>query len=156
MKIKLLLCIFIFLAGCTNSYVIKSDIDATIKSAKENGITVIINNDDIKIISESMSKMEKRDIEIAYKQFSGLAQYLEYTSAKKIDSTLKLFKVINDFQNDYGYEKGKYTEYTDSVEQFLLKNEYKVPKKIDSINLNKVIADMKVLADAAKLAMKDK
>jgi hypothetical protein len=135
--------------------VIKSDIDATIKSAKENGITVI-NNNDIKIISESMSKMEKRDIEIAYKQFSGLAQYLEYTSAKKVDSTPKLFKVINDFQNDYGYTKGKYTEYTDSVEQFLLKNEYKVPKKIDSSNLNKVIADMKVLADAAKLAMKDK
>ena len=49
MKIKLLLCIFIFLAGCTNSYVIKSDIDATIKSAKENGITVIINNDEKRI-----------------------------------------------------------------------------------------------------------
>lgn len=137
---KFLLCILIFLAGCV----------------KDNNPVVVRDSVDVQTISQSMSKMEKRDIEIAYKQFSGLAQYLEYTSAKKVDSTLKLFKVINDFQNDYGYEKGKYTEYTDSVEQFLLKNEYKVPKKIDSTNLKKVITDMKVLADAAKLAMKDK
>lgn len=136
---RIYLCILIFLAGCVNTPTVIQSVSPDVQS-----------------ISQSMSKMDKRDIEIVYKQFSGLAQYLEYTSAKKVDSTPKLFKVINDFQNDYGYTKGKYVEYTDSVEKFLLKNEYKLPKKIDSTNLNKVITDMKVLADAAKLAMKDK
>lgn len=140
MTLRITLCILIFLAGCNSQQMVKTSSD----------------NPDIQTISQSMSKMEQKDIEIAYKQFSGLAQYLEYTSAKKVDSTLKLVKIIDDFQSDYGYTRNKYPEYHESVKEFLTKSQTTKPQKIDSSNLNKVIADMKVLADAAKLAMKDK
>lgn len=155
--------------GCEHHFEIKFT-----PKAQSNVIVVKDTINDSDVIFNSMKDVDEATCILAYKQFNGLADYLQAT--KKIDSVLKLMKVIEDFQKDYGYTREKYVAYTDAVEAFLKKGGYGYPMKIvdspDSSHVividnkgttvpgeiarDKVISDMRVLANAAKLAIEQK
>lgn len=116
---------------------------------------------DVQVITDSMKSVSKDDAKLMYMQFGGLVEYMTHT--KNVTTTKELVQLIAEFQTDYGYTREKYTEYTDAVEAFLMKQGYKQPKTIvdvaseeNQVARSKVIADIKVIADAAKLVMEKK
>lgn len=113
-------------------------------------------------IAKAMKSMSREDVEIAYKQFKGLADYMEHTS--KITTTAELNGVVARFQEDYGYTREKYKTYSNKIENFFNDAGYKdatniVPsKKKGSTDLLRadVIDNMNTLAEAAKIALETK
>lgn len=115
---------------------------------------------DVQVIVDSMHDMSKADCEVMRKLFVGLEQYLP--NGKRLDTTPKVFKLIQDVQDDYGYGKGKYVAYTDAVEKYLKGKGYDMPHKIvdgtpaeNEITRAQLVSDIKVLADAAKIKMNE-
>lgn len=113
-------------------------------------------------IARAMKSMSREDMEIAYKQFKGLADYMEHT--EKVTTTEELNGVVTRFQEDYGYTREKYRTYSDKVERFLKDEGYGdatnivTSKKRGSKDLlrSDVIDDMNTLAEAAKIALETK
>lgn len=152
---KLLLSILIITSLCSGCDSIK------IKQDTQQVVAITSYSEDAKTIADSMKNISKDDAELMYMQFSGLAQYMSHT--KKIKTTAELNKIFGSFQQDYGYSREKYKAYSDAVEAFFLKNGYQETKNIvdnvaDStkeISRSQVIEDMKILGDAAKLALEN-
>jgi hypothetical protein len=111
-------------------------------------------------IANAMKDVSQEDCILMYKQFSGLVAYLENT--QKIDNTIKMERVLDTFKTDYSYTKKKYADYDAAVKAFLEPRGYKQAKKIvdtvedgqesKQISRSTVINDIKVLAEAAKIA----
>lgn len=126
-------------------------------------------------IAVAMKDVDADKCTIMYKQFAGLSGYMK-SAGKSVDTTEKLFKLISAFQKDYQYN-GTSKDYTDAVEAFLMKQEYKYPMKIvDKVSdpvvvqvvelkdgtkstvpaevaRDKIVSDMRILADAARIAI---
>lgn len=107
-------------------------------------------------IVESMKDMSKEDSVVIYKICSGISQYIKMS--KSIDSTPKMFGLIDKCKLEYSYTSEKYKLYSDAVESYLRERGYENPKTIvDSVSdVTKEIAreqvskDMQNLASAAK------
>ena len=118
---------------------------------------------EVKEISSAMQHVDSDKCALMYKQFAGLSEYMKH-SGKKVDTTPKVFKLIDGFQTDYSYTREGNKEYTDAVETFLKSRGYLKPKKVvDSVidtekevARDTVVADMKMLAEAAKVALENK
>lgn len=146
--ISFTLCLAIFTSGCA-----KVTIERPVELSK-----------DAKDIAASMKMVDADKCALMYKQFAGLSDYMK-NAGQKVDSTPKLFKMIDTFQTDYSYTKEGNKEYTDAVEKFLKDKGYMTPKKIvdvvkpeatNEVLRDQVVADMKTLADAAKAALESK
>lgn len=120
---------------------------------------------DAKDISITMKSMDADKCAIAYKQFAGLSEYMK-NAGKDVDTTPKMFMLIERFQTDYSYvrDSADAKDYIDAVEAYLKVKGYEDPRQIvDTVTDDKaqvsrksIIADMKVLADAAKVALEAK
>jgi hypothetical protein len=115
----------------------------------------------VQTIVDSMKDVSKEDAETCYKVFSGLALYLEQT--KKVQTTLEAFTLVQTLQTDFGYTREKYKPYTDAVEKFLIDKGYKKVKKITDASASEtevvrstIVADIRVIAEAAKVVMNGK
>ena len=122
---------------------------------------VVVDDSAVKLIADSMKDVSKEDAIVMRKLFVGIEQYLPV--GKKLDTTLKVFTLIKTVQEDYGYSKGKYVVYTDAVEKYLKDKGYAKPKKIvdgdpkeNEVARSVVVADLKVLADAARSHLESK
>jgi hypothetical protein len=154
--------------GCQHHFEIKFT-----PTTSNNVVVIKDTSDDVTVLLNSMKNVDEATCILAYKQFNGLADYIQAT--KKVDNVLKLMKMIEDFQKDYGYTREKFVTYTDAVEAFLKKGGYGYPMKIvdnpdpthtisieggstvpGEIARDKVISDMRVLANAAKLSIEQK
>jgi len=169
-KIKLVSSTFILLAFISGCDVLDKLTVSTKPSTKVEYST------EVKEMAKSMTGVDKDICILARKQFAGLAEYLQ-NSGKSIDTTPKVFKLIDSFQKDYSYTREGNKEYSDAIQNFLLKhgylnpmmvvNELSVPPKMIKVNDSGVerpaeitratiITDMRTLADAAKLALEAK
>lgn len=126
----------------------------------------LVNQDapkDTVVITESMTDVSISDSEVLYKIFSGLSYFMK-NAGKSIDTTPKLFKLIEDVQKEYDYKREKYVKFSYSVAKYLETNGYKQPKNIidivtddkKEIAREKVVTDMQSLADAIKRHMDKK
>ena len=123
---------------------------------------VVATEDYNKYVVASMADMSKEDVTLVYKQFSGLSNYM-VNAGKKVDNTLKLFSLIDGFQEDYNYVRGKNIAFADALEKYLKEKGYEDAKnivfKIDlkdetkEIAREKIISDMQNLANAAKVSL---
>lgn len=143
-----------FLIGCTPNIKWETSIDTN---------RVVATTEDYnKDVAASMNDMSKEDVTLVYKQFSGLSNYMS-NAGKKVDSTLKLFSLIDGFQEDYNYVRGKNVAFADALEKYLKEKGYEDPKNIvlkanlkdetKEIAREKIISDMQNLANAAKVSL---
>ncbi len=125
--------------------------------------TVYVVPEDTKAVYDGMSKMPDDVLIIVYKQFSGMSEYLK-NAGQKVDNTVKVFKMIEEFQVDYTYPRGEYVDFRAAIKTYLKK--YEDPKvmvkKVDLKDETKeiareyVISDMQNLANAAKLNLESR
>lgn len=159
--------------GCDANHHFNFEVKFTPNTAKQVVVIKDAGVDDTTLLCNSMKDVDEATCVLAYKQFNGLADYLQAT--KKVDNVLKIMRMVEDFQKDYGYTREKFVAYTNAVESFLKKSGYSYPMKIvdtpdvthvitidggstvpGEIARDKVISDMRILANAAKLAIEQK
>lgn len=152
MRIAIIVLSLCLLSGCK----IKEDLPVITPGPSASSAPAV--DRDVQAIADSMSEVTKKDAELMYIQFSGLVAYLGRT--EKI-TTMKQFNgLFERFQTDYGYTREKYPEYSDAVEKFLIKRGYEKYQTITegrtkgtALSRQQLIADMQVLADAAKMTL---
>lgn len=150
----LLISLAVFTIGCDN---IKLDLSEKPKEEVKS-----VYSEDAKRIAATMAEVTEEDKKILYKQFSGMEQYLTNCKKPDLNSTLKIEVIIKKYHEDYEFKTNKYKSYDEEFKKFMLK--YKTAKAIvdvvtDSnkeVSKNEIIADMKTLADAAKLSLETK
>lgn len=141
--------VIIFIIGCG-----PIQINETKTSAKSVEVSFIYD-------SMKSDNVSKEDAETLYKNFVGLVMYLPHSS--KLDTTNKVLQIVKDFQTEYGYERGKYKSFTDSVEKHLTNCGYKKPMKITkeldnddkTVDLSKVVEDFRVISDNCEKYLKE-
>lgn len=135
-----------FLSGCDQ---IKF---TPIEKAKEEVSSSVVYSDKLNKVVEEAKKLTKEDRDFAFKQFSGLNQYILNSD---IPSSDKIDVLIGRVQTDYKWGSGKYPTFTDAVSAYLIEKNYQKPVKFDvQENREKISAIFFDLADAVKKADK--
>lgn len=127
---------------------------------------VPVNPTDSRVLAESLQDVDVRDLEVLYKQYSGLSSYMRNAN-KSIDSTLSLEKTISRFQSDYSYTPGRYPRFSEAFEKYMSSRGYntgdtsksivdRVSDPEKEIAKTKVIEDMQTVADGIRLAIENK
>ena len=133
-----------FLSGCNQ---IKF---TPIEKAKEEVSSSVVYSDKLNKVVEEAKKLTKEDRDFAFKQFSGLNQYILNSD---IPSSDKIDVLIGRVQTDYKWGSGKYPIFTDAVSAYLIEKNYQKPVKFDvQENREKIAAIFFDLADAVKKA----
>lgn len=103
---------------------------------------------ELKKVAEEFSKIEsKEDKLLIYKLLAGSAEYLQ--SAKKLNSTGQFDPVLAKVQSSYGWDREKYSDFTDAVSEYLVSEDYDEPKELSSKNDKEKFAEIFVkLAEA--------
>lgn len=123
-------------------------------------------SEDAQTLAKAMEEVSENDLEIIYKQFSGLAQCLE-NCPNCLKDTLQVEEVIGRFQEDYGYSAGEYEDFADAFIELMEENGFKqgeesrniVDKVKDSdkeVSRSDFIEVLQIVADGAKLALENK
>lgn len=123
---------------------------------------VVLDDNVAKSISEKMTDFSSADLDLQYKQFSGLAEYVK--NSNRVNNTLHIEKLVTDFGKVYNWETKKYADYSKSVDEFLISKDWKKTKKI--VNEVKdpsteklrsdVVNELMTIANASKIASENK
>lgn len=135
--------LFFFLAffGC-------NQIKFTPIKEREEVLSKVNYSDTLTKVYEESKKMKQEDRDFAFKQFSGLNQYILNS---QIESSIKIDGLITRFQSDYKWNSGKYPLFTDAVSKYLEEKGYDKPIKFDTQeNRDKIASIFFDLADATK------
>lgn len=103
---------------------------------------------ELKKVAEEFSKIEsKEDKLLIYKLLAGSAEYLQ--AAKKLNSTGQFDPVLAKVQSSYGWDREKYSDFTDAVSDYLVSEKYDEPKELSSKSDREEFAEIFVkLAEA--------
>lgn len=104
-------------------------------SIKNTNSSSAISNDDesqyLKNVNKKFTEIEsKEDKILIYKLFSGAAQYLE--ASEFTGSTSQFDPLLGKVQSSYGWNREKYSSFTDAVSEYLISVKYDEPKNISS------------------------
>jgi len=114
----------------------------------------------VQTLVDSMKDVPKEEAEKLYTVFSGLALYVEQT--EKVTTTLRVEQLISEIEKDFGYDKGKYSDFSTAVKKFLTDKGWKSAKTIvkevstnadeaaKQVTRDSVVADIRVISEAAK------
>jgi hypothetical protein len=148
---KLLLFFPLIFIGCDY-------INVEVKLPKKPQIEEVTKVEVVPEIVEEFKSTDKSDLEILYKQYSGVAEYLT-NAGREIDSTAKLLKVRQQFLSDYSYKSKGYK----SVGNFLTKQGHDENKQIvlgtpgeKEISREQIIEDYRRVAESIRLASSNK
>lgn len=134
---------FAFLSGCEN---IKFGPVEEIKQVEVKS-TVVYSDTLTKVVTEAKT-MTKEDREFAFKQFSGLNQYILNS---EIPSSDKLDGLMSKVQTDYRWGREKYPNFTTAVSDYLKEKNYQKAVKFDTQSVRESTASIFFdLADAIK------
>jgi hypothetical protein len=135
-----------FISGCDN---IKFGPVERTEQVKESVYTVVYSDTLTKVVTEAKT-LTKEDREFAFKQFSGMNQYIlnsEVPSSDKLDS------LIGRVQDDYKWGREKYPNFTTAVSDYLKEKNYQKAVKFDTQSARESTASIFFdLADAVKKA----
>lgn len=101
-------------------------------------------------VKEEFDKIEsKEDKLLIHKMFAGSADYL--LACKSLDSTAQFGPLLGKVQSSYGWNRDKYSDFTDAVSDYLVSVDYDEPKKLSSTSDRKEFAKIfQDLAEATK------
>lgn len=109
------------------------------------------------IIVDSMKDVPKDEAGKLYTVFSGLALYVEQT--EKVTTTLRVEQLIGETEKDFGYDKGKYTDFSAAVKKFVEDKGWKTAKVIvkdvddaaKQVTRASVVSDLRIISDAVRV-----
>ncbi len=82
-------------------------------------------------VSESFNKIENQNDKIViYKLFAGAAEYLSV--CQSLSNTSQFDAILGKVQSSYGWEREKYSDFTDAVSDYLISVGYNEPKPLTS------------------------
>lgn len=145
MKQLAILLLSLALVGC----------DIKMKDSVPDSNSQVVVTSEIKELSESMKTASEDVLLMWYKQFSGLADYME-NAGSQIDNTAEMFRIFDRFKSDYGIDSSKYPKAKEALDTFFINKSYKVVKKITETNRSEIIADVRAAAEAMRLALEQK
>lgn len=148
-----LLPLFLIMAGCgleVKGFKVSSTLNQVVSQS--------VTNNEVKDIAEAMSDISNNDALVIYKQFAGLAEFIENT--KQMDSTAKVDKTIGMFQGIYSL-KSSNEKWLNFIEGWLKNKGYDDVKLIvddvkdekKEISRKQIVADFRILAEGAKLKL---
>lgn len=86
---------------------------------------------ELKKVSEEFNKIEsKEDKLLIYKLLAGSAEYLN--AVKSLNNTGQFDPVLGRVQSSYGWNRDKYSDFTDAVSKYLVSEKYDEPKELSS------------------------
>lgn len=136
---------FAFLTGCNQIQFGKIE-ESKVVEVKN---TVVYSDTLNKVVDEAKT-LTKEDRDFAFKQFSGLNQYILNS---EVPSSDKLDNLIARMQEDYKWKREKYPKFTDSVFAYLKEKNYLKAVKFDTQESRENTASIFFdLADAVKKA----
>ncbi len=115
----------------------------------------------VQTLVDSMKDVPKEEAAKLYTVFSGLALYVEQT--EKIKTNLRVEQLVGEVNDDFGYSKGKYADFSKTQKAFLVARGWQDTKNIvneistdteiakTQVLRSSVVADIRVIADAAKV-----
>lgn len=151
-KFSIIALIFLAFAGGCGKLELKLHTQAIVMQS-------VVNNE-VKDFKNAMSNLSKEEATILYKQYSGLAEFLENTD--KLNNTLEVESVVDGFQTTYKY-KITDKKYLDFAEAWFANRGWSTKVIVDTvedekkeISRSQVITDLRILAEAAKLHLEEK
>lgn len=131
--VSMLMAGFIFLAKSDKTEPVKND-----------------TTDELKLVEEEFAEIDStEDKELIHKLFSGAGEYL--SKCQTMVNTSQFDPILGRVQSSYGWERDKYSDFTDAVSDYLVSVEYDIPKDLKTNQERKDFAKIfKDLAEATK------
>jgi hypothetical protein len=113
-------------------------------------VDVVASTPELDKVKEEFNKIEsKEDKLLIYKLFAGASEYL--AAAETLQSTNQFDPILGKVQTSYGWNREKYSKFTDAVSEYLVSVGYDEPKALSSSVDRKEFAKIfKNLAEAIK------
>lgn len=107
-------------------------------------------SDELKFVEENFNNIDStEDKELIHKLFSGAGEYL--SKCQTMVNTSQFDPILGRVQSSYGWERDKYSDFTDAVSDYLVSVEYDIPKDLKTNQERKDFAKIfKDLAEATK------
>ena len=103
-------------------------------------------SNELKLVQEEFTKIDsKEDKELIHKLFSGGAEYL--LKCETMVNTSQFDPILGRVQSSYGWERDKYSDFTDAVSDYLVGVGYDIPKDLKTSQERKDFA--KIFKDLA-------
>ena len=104
-----------------------------------------LNTESLKNIKREFDKIESvADRETIHKLFSGSASFL--TACKSLEGTYQFDPILGRVQSSYGWDRDKYSQFTDAVSEYLVEVGYDEPKQLTSarerLNFAQIFIDL--------------
>jgi len=137
---KLILSLCLFLTGCTIN-IQRKDVEA---------ILPVGNSPELVRVEQTFNSISSQEDKLTiHKLFSGAAEYL--TNCQELDSTGQFDPILGKVQTSYGWQRDKYTAFTDAVSDYLVSVDYQEPKKLTTPEQRRAFAKIfQDLAEATK------
>ncbi len=113
-------------------------------------VGIVASTPELDEVKEEFNKIEsKEDKLLIYKLFAGASEYL--AAAETLQSTNQFDPILGKVQTSYGWNREKYSKFTDAVSEYLVSVGYDEPKTLSSSVDRKEFAEIfKNLAEAIK------
>lgn len=149
-KLKYTLPFFLLFSGC-----------AEITNQVNNVVVKSVANKEAEEVASAMSELSDNDVLVLYKQYVGVAEFMENTNYVK--NTKKLDDVFGTFPGVYNFSTSN-EKWLSFVEKWFDKRGYAQNKSVvesvsdetKEISKKQVIADFRILAEGAKLRLDQK
>ena len=105
-------------------------------------------------IVAALKDAPKEDCIVIYKIFRGAAEY--FTHSKKLGNTIDCFDVLGKVEDDFGWEKEKYSKLTDIIEADLKSKEFLNPTKFDEDVRTKIVKTFQEYSDIIRKVIESK
>tara|TARA_R100000152_G_C6758333_1_gene182204 strand:+ start:748 stop:1206 length:459 start_codon:yes stop_codon:yes gene_type:complete len=105
-------------------------------------------SDELKNVKSEFQKIEsEEDKKTIYKLFLGSSEYL--LACESLTATNQFDPILGRVQSSYGWERDKYSEFTDAVSDYLISVGYEEPKELKTSSERKAFA--KIFTDLAEV-----
>jgi len=137
---KLMLSLCLLLTGCTIN-IQRKDVEA---------ILPVGNTPELVRVEQTFNSINSQEDKLTiHKLFSGAAEYL--SNCQELDSTGQFDPILGKVQTSYGWQRDKYTAFTDAVSDYLVSVDYQEPKKLTTSEQRQAFAKIfQDLAEATK------
>lgn len=146
-----ILCFLLAFSGCDNIQIGKAKVEDNKQEVKNPYVEF---TPSLNVVVEQARPLVQSEKDYAFKQFSGLSEYIKNSN---IPDSTKIDKLLDRMQGDYGWTREKHPEFTDAVSNYLKEKGYSKAVKFDSsesrINTSLIFVN---LAEAIKKSEESK
>lgn len=118
------ICFLLAFSGCDNIQIGKAKVEDVKVSTIEVKYTPALTG-----VVDAAKNLSQSDKDYAFKQFSGLSEYINNSN---ISDSTKIDKLLDRMQSDYGWVRDKNPKFTDAVSAYLKEVGFNKAVKFDS------------------------